>query len=84
MHLDRYAFVKIFFTIIMPNPAAAMEPILFAATYDSALVVLPSEIQLTTSKENVLKVVKLRTKCGNRQQNRIHVHYPQIDDLDHT
>lgn len=68
----------------MPNPAAAMEPILFAATYDSALVVLPSEIQLTTSKENVLKVVKLRTKFGNRQRNRIYVHSPQMGELDHT
>lgn len=59
LHLNRCDFAKIFFTIIIPNPAAATEQILFAATYDIALAVLPSDIHVTTSKENVLKVVKL-------------------------
>lgn len=58
-HFNGYVLVKTFFTSIMPNPAAATEQILFVATYDNALVVLPSDIHVTTSTENVLKVVKL-------------------------
>jgi len=36
-----------------------MEKTLLTATYDNALAVFPSDIHVTTSKENVLKVVKL-------------------------
>jgi len=60
LHRSRYALAKIFFTTIIPTPAAAIEKKLFAATYDNALEVLPSDIHVTTSKENVLNVVKLR------------------------
>lgn len=69
LHQTRYALAKIFFTTIIPIPAAATEKTLLAATYDNALAVFPSDIHVTTSKENVLKVVKLRKSITERKQS---------------
>ena len=69
--MDFYALANIFLTTIIPSPAAAIEQILLVATYDNALAVLPSDIHVITSNENVLKVVKLRKSITESEESDI-------------
>ena len=69
INVDFYALASIFLTTIIPSPAAAIEQILLVATYDNALVVLPSDIHVITSNENVLKVVKLRKSITESKES---------------